>query len=183
MAGKTLSNGTLSLRFMQNAQRAKQEQAVELQQAKVKDEAEWEVSEEIREAWGISSVPGQPTMYDVHPFYLQALSMTITRHSVTYESSYIPFLFPSLHQSGQSSDNESVPVASTSAVRINGRRSFKKGEEIIKEVSRHIPRHTSDLFTFLRMYYRLRKKPRMNKHLIQRLLRRKFSSRKGKIQR
>ena len=52
---KTLSNGTLGLRFMQNAQRTKQEAQVKLEQAKIKDEAEWEVSQEIKDAWGISS--------------------------------------------------------------------------------------------------------------------------------
>jgi hypothetical protein len=55
MAGKTLSNGTLNLRFMQNAARAKQLATAELEQAKVKDEAEWEVSKEVREAWGLTS--------------------------------------------------------------------------------------------------------------------------------
>lgn len=53
--GKSLSNGTLSLRFMQNALRSKQQAAVELERAKVKDDAEWEVSKEIREAWGLQS--------------------------------------------------------------------------------------------------------------------------------
>jgi hypothetical protein len=52
---KTLSNGTLSLRFMQNAQRAKQQAQVELEKAKVKDEAEWEVSQEMKDAWGVGS--------------------------------------------------------------------------------------------------------------------------------
>ena len=52
---KVLSNGTLSLRFMQNAQRAKQQAQVEAEQAKVKDEAEWEVSKEVRDAWGLTS--------------------------------------------------------------------------------------------------------------------------------
>ena len=53
MSGKTLSNGTLSLRFMQNAQRAKLQAQVEAEQAKIKDDAEWSVSQDIREAWGI----------------------------------------------------------------------------------------------------------------------------------
>ena len=53
--GKSLSNGTLSLRFMQNALRSKQQAAVELERAKVKDDAEWEVSKEIREVWGLQS--------------------------------------------------------------------------------------------------------------------------------
>lgn len=48
---------------MQNAQRAKQEQTVELQRAKVKDEAEWEVSRELKEAWGLSTDSGLPSMY------------------------------------------------------------------------------------------------------------------------
>jgi hypothetical protein len=52
---KSLSNGVMGLRFMQNAQRAKQQAQVELEQAKVKDEAEWEVPQEIKDAWGIAS--------------------------------------------------------------------------------------------------------------------------------
>ena len=55
MAGKTLSNGTLSLRFMQNAQRAKLQAQVEAEQAKVKDDAEWSVSQEVRDAWGLGA--------------------------------------------------------------------------------------------------------------------------------
>ena len=55
MTSKTLSNGTLSLRFMQNAHRAKLQAQVELEQAKIKDDAEWSVSQEIRDAWGIGA--------------------------------------------------------------------------------------------------------------------------------
>lgn len=51
---KTLSNGVLSLRFMQNAQRAKQLKEVELQRAEVVDEGKWEVSQAVREAWGLT---------------------------------------------------------------------------------------------------------------------------------
>jgi hypothetical protein len=40
---------------MQNAHRAKQLAEVEAEQAQVKDEAEWEVAKEVREAWGIGS--------------------------------------------------------------------------------------------------------------------------------
>ena len=50
---KGISKGTLGLRFMQNALRAKQEAEVELERAKIKDEAEWEVSQEVKDAWGI----------------------------------------------------------------------------------------------------------------------------------
>ena len=42
---------------MQNAHRAKQQAQVEAEQAKVKDEAEWEVSQELKDAWGL----GVPT--------------------------------------------------------------------------------------------------------------------------
>ena len=52
---KSLSNSTLSLRFMQNAQRARQQAAADAERAKVKDEAEWEVSREIRESWGLAA--------------------------------------------------------------------------------------------------------------------------------
>lgn len=52
MSGKTLSTSTLSLKFMQNAHRAKNLKEVELEKAPVKDDGEWEVSKEVREAWG-----------------------------------------------------------------------------------------------------------------------------------
>jgi hypothetical protein len=55
MSGKTLSTSTLSLRFMQNAQRAKSMQEVELEKAAVHDDAQWDVGEEVREAWGLRS--------------------------------------------------------------------------------------------------------------------------------
>ncbi|KAF7977200.1 hypothetical protein HWV62_4453 [Athelia sp. TMB] len=76
-ANKGLSTGTLSLKFMQNAHRAKQLAQVELEQAEVKDEAEWQVSKEVREAWGVASGSGS-----------QAKAT-----DVVYEASYIPFLF------------------------------------------------------------------------------------------
>jgi hypothetical protein len=51
MSAKTLSNGTLSLRFMQNAQRAKQQSQVQLEEANINDDAEWHVSQEVRDSW------------------------------------------------------------------------------------------------------------------------------------
>ena len=51
---KTLSNGTLSLRFMQNALRAKNNAVTEAQKAQVKGEDEWHVPSSVREAWGIA---------------------------------------------------------------------------------------------------------------------------------
>lgn len=79
MPPKSLSTTTLALRFMKNgAHRHAEQQNVELQQAHVKDDAEWEVSEEVKRAWEV-----------VH-------GGDKDRTHVTYEHSYLPFLFPSL---------------------------------------------------------------------------------------
>ena len=61
MSGKTLSTSTLSLRFMQNAQRAKLMKEVEPEKAQVHDDAQWDVGQEVREAWGL--VSGQNASY------------------------------------------------------------------------------------------------------------------------
>ncbi|KAF7795110.1 hypothetical protein EIP86_006255 [Pleurotus ostreatoroseus] len=110
---KTISKNTLSLRFMQNAQRAKQQAEVELEQKKIKDDAEWEVSQEVKDAWGLGS------------------SSATQSSSVTHESSYLPFIFESEEEpskgtklrgrrsfnakgqevSAESPADESVPVA------------------------------------------------------------------------
>jgi hypothetical protein len=63
MSGKALSNGTLSLRFMQNAARAKQLATAELEQAKVRDEAEWEVPANLKAAWGLGGDPQPRRVY------------------------------------------------------------------------------------------------------------------------
>jgi hypothetical protein len=52
MAAKTLSTSTLSLKFMQNAHRARNLKEVQLERAEVKDDGEWEVAQEVRDAWG-----------------------------------------------------------------------------------------------------------------------------------
>jgi len=85
MSGKTLSNGTLSLRFMQNAQRTKQQTQVQLEEAKIIDDAEWQVSQEVRDSW--ASAPSSS-------------SDGIHRSSVTQEPSYLPFVFGTEHTSG-----------------------------------------------------------------------------------
>lgn len=57
MPPKTLSNGTLALKFMQKAALKSQSgnaPVVELHQAKVVDEAEWDVGKEVRQAWGLA---------------------------------------------------------------------------------------------------------------------------------
>ncbi|KAF8999879.1 hypothetical protein BDQ17DRAFT_1282530 [Cyathus striatus] len=113
MSKKVLSTGTLNLRFMQNANRLKQLEEVELDRAKLEDDGQWEVPKELKEAWGISSTVG-------------------STETVTYESSYLPFLFPSTPEqpSGMvepSSSNASLP---------KGRRAFdKKGREIVDQAN------------------------------------------------
>lgn len=41
---------------MQNAQRAKLQAQVEAEQANIKDDAEWSVAQDVREAWGIGEL-------------------------------------------------------------------------------------------------------------------------------
>ncbi|KAI0697796.1 hypothetical protein BC835DRAFT_737392 [Cytidiella melzeri] len=133
---KGLSNGTLSLRFMQNAHRAKQQAQVELEQAKVKDEAEWEVSQEIKDAWGIT---GSSTSSDSES---RSLSGTTT---TTYEASYIPFIMSCVV--GEEEDG-------VGAVRPKGRRTFDgSGREVKNELVSLCYKDTC--FFFLRLVFRL----------------------------
>ncbi|OSD00046.1 hypothetical protein PYCCODRAFT_1453506 [Trametes coccinea BRFM310] len=113
MAGKTLSNGTMSLRFMQNAQRAKLQAQVELEQAKIKDDAEWSVSQEVRDAWGIGQSGQSPG----------------SSNDVVHEASYVPFIFQSDVAEPSSSGSQEGDRP-----RVRGRRTFNaKGEEVIPE--------------------------------------------------
>ncbi|EGN94648.1 hypothetical protein SERLA73DRAFT_187686 [Serpula lacrymans var. lacrymans S7.3] len=115
MAEKTLSSGTLSLRFMQNARRTQHATVVEAEKAQVKDDAEWEVAREVREAWGQTSSSDDK-------------SQPVT---VTYETSYLPFLFPSLPENTGGTRPSSHDISATIP---KGRRAFnKRGEEIIQE--------------------------------------------------
>ncbi|EKM52388.1 uncharacterized protein PHACADRAFT_211640 [Phanerochaete carnosa HHB-10118-sp] len=100
---KTLSNGLMNLRFMQNTQRAKEHAQDALEQAKIKDEADWEVSQEIKDAWGI----GTP--------------LNASTSSVIHEPSYLPFLFT--YSTAGTSEGET-------RAKPKGRRSFNvKGKE------------------------------------------------------
>ncbi|KAG1775632.1 hypothetical protein EV702DRAFT_1234510, partial [Suillus placidus] len=116
---KTLSTGTLNLRFMQNARRAQQLSGVdvELEKAHVKDEAEWEVAPEIRKAWGLADGASRG-------------------NDDLYERSYMPFLFPSVSDTpvGPGEENgASSSSTSLSGVKPQGRRKFNKnGEESSK---------------------------------------------------
>ncbi|KAF5329384.1 hypothetical protein D9619_008951 [Psilocybe cf. subviscida] len=109
MTSKTLSTSTLSLKFMQNAHRAKQLKEIELDRAEVVDDGKWEVSQAIRESWGIPS-GNQTNSQDIH------------------EASYLPFLFSdSRPGTSVSKDDNSDAVVK----KPSGRRIFnKRGEEV-----------------------------------------------------
>ncbi|KAF8900115.1 hypothetical protein CPB84DRAFT_1747567 [Gymnopilus junonius] len=110
MTSKGLSNSTLSLRFMQNAQRAKQLKEVELDRAEVQDDGKWEVSQAVRDSWGISR-DTQSESSDVH------------------EASYLPFIFSTRDEDTSESDN--VDIRKTT-----GRRIFnKQGQEVTMETN------------------------------------------------
>ncbi|RDB17597.1 hypothetical protein Hypma_001044 [Hypsizygus marmoreus] len=118
MSGKTISKGTLGLRFMQNAQRAKQLKEVEEDRAQVKDDGQWEVDTAVRDAWGTVS------------------SSSSSSQTISYESSYLPFLFPSV----------SEPTAEPSLTKPKGRRVFNKHgqEEVPQEKVDPEPTMTSE---------------------------------------
>lgn len=131
---KTLSNGTLSLRFMQNARRAKQQAQVEAEQAKIKDEAEWEVSQVVKEAWGIGSSSQIRYVPSLNWFFVNIslfLTSLLRTSAITHEASYLPFLFsPTADDQGDSS----TQAASTSVPKLKGRRTFNaRGQEVISE--------------------------------------------------
>ncbi|KAI0369315.1 hypothetical protein BV20DRAFT_997194 [Pilatotrama ljubarskyi] len=121
MTEKTLSKGTLSLRFMQNAQRAKLQAQVELEQAKIKDDAEWSVSQEVRDAWGIG--------HSASASWITFASVGGS-NDVVHEASYVPFIFQSdAGEASSSSYQEERP-------KLRGRRTFNaRGEEVVQEVS------------------------------------------------
>ncbi|KAH9911481.1 uncharacterized protein BXZ73DRAFT_91871 [Epithele typhae] len=111
MAGKTLSNGTLSLRFMQNAQRAKLQSQVTAEQAKIKDDAEWSVSQELKDAWGIGQSSG-------------------STDDTVHEDSYVPFMSQAETSSGPSSSEPPSKAV------LKGRRTFTPRGEVIAEESK-----------------------------------------------
>ncbi|KAG6890134.1 hypothetical protein C0995_011427 [Termitomyces sp. Mi166 len=106
---KTISRGTLGLRFMQNALRAKQLKEVEYEKAEVKDDGEWEVDQRVRDAWG--SAPSSSSS-----------------QTISYETSYLPFIF---------SSEASGSLSETDIQKPKGRRMFNKDgvEETTQEVT------------------------------------------------
>ncbi|KAH7333557.1 hypothetical protein B0J17DRAFT_709200 [Rhizoctonia solani] len=115
-AGTTsLSNGTLSLRFMQRGGAQRTAAAT----AKVVDEAEWDIGPVARAAWGMTpavSSDSDPKVSSIH---------------VTRDDSYIPFVFgrgtpDSADRPHPGDEPETEPAR---------RRMFRKGSEVTHEVS------------------------------------------------
>ncbi|KAF9646146.1 hypothetical protein BDM02DRAFT_3100359 [Thelephora ganbajun] len=73
---KTLSNGTLGLRFMQNAQRARDNSELKPDKATLVDDAEWHIPQNARDAWTSAGTAAANSKWN-------AVS----------EPSYLPFLF------------------------------------------------------------------------------------------
>ncbi|KAJ7055204.1 hypothetical protein C8F01DRAFT_1258834 [Mycena amicta] len=112
---KTLSTSTMGLRFMQNAALRRGTQPEELDKAAVKDDVdgEWEIPrlKEIREAWSASASASSGS------------GPGASAGDVSYEASYIPFLFAG-GRKGEGDGEERL---------VKGRRTFKKGREVDNE--------------------------------------------------
>ncbi|KAG9019872.1 hypothetical protein FRB90_000002 [Tulasnella sp. 427] len=100
MPPKTLSNGTMALKFMQKAAlKAQNGEAavVQLHQAKVVDEAEWDVGKEVRQAWGLTSGDEKSA----------GPSGSNSSASIVYEASYLPFMYGQVDDDLADDDEES----------------------------------------------------------------------------
>jgi len=128
--GGAISKNTLSLRFMQNAARVLQEQEVEATKAKIRTEEEWELPKAL---WGGIEDSQEEPMY-VFILCIGCKVLTFSLGSVTYEQSYLPFLFPGFGSSrGQSSaETEGVVREDGLTGRYKGRR--KVAMEIAEEM-------------------------------------------------
>ncbi|KAG8819577.1 hypothetical protein FRC17_010391 [Serendipita sp. 399] len=104
----TLSNGLMSLKFMQRAAASTGEQPQEAERAKVTDDSEWYIARPVGEEIVVKQVDS----------------------NVTREASYIPFLYSS--RASSSDEDNSVNASSKqspSTFSFRGRRTFKDGEE------------------------------------------------------
>ncbi|CAE7113981.1 unnamed protein product [Rhizoctonia solani] len=109
----SLSNGTLSLRFMQRGAAQKVTAAT----AKVIDEAEWDIGPTARAAWGVTSTVNldSATKVPIH---------------VTRDESYLPFVF------GRTPDpTDQRPLDEDLETKPGRRRIFREGTEVNHEVS------------------------------------------------
>lgn len=113
MAQKTLSPGTLNLRFMRDARRPQHTPLPPVHNP-VHDDAEW-----------VLPHPAYPSEKPCVP--------PARLPSVTYDTSYLPFLFPSLHDTPAADGPSSLSPQDT--LRPRGRRVFNsRGHEITLQV-------------------------------------------------
>ncbi|KAF8604348.1 hypothetical protein BDV93DRAFT_606043 [Ceratobasidium sp. AG-I] len=115
-ATTSLSNGTLSLRFMQRGST----QRVTTVSAKVTDEAEWDIGPEARAAWGVTSGLGSGSTS-------QSSSIHVTR-----DDSYIPFMFDR-DTSGSTSRQDLKTESDVDQPEPGRRRIFRQGTEVTFE--------------------------------------------------
>ncbi|CAE6495828.1 unnamed protein product, partial [Rhizoctonia solani] len=109
----SLSNGTLSLRFMQRGAA----QRITATSAKVVDEAEWDIGPAARAAWGVSHAANPDPATEVPPIH------------VTRDDSYLPFVF----DGGAPDTTDQPPSKNELDAEPARRRIFRKGTEVKHE--------------------------------------------------
>ncbi|KAF8590848.1 hypothetical protein K439DRAFT_1611763 [Ramaria rubella] len=121
-----ISSNTLNLRFMQNAARANEEREAEAARAKIRTEEEWELAPHLRERWAVESrTDGQRRVSGncVYSIFIMKLD------SVSYEQSYLPFLYPASSNDASASATaaqEDGEVNEKPVIRPKGRMTFGK---------------------------------------------------------
>ncbi|KAG8718675.1 hypothetical protein FRC08_004677 [Ceratobasidium sp. 394] len=141
----SLSNGTLSLRFMQRGAT----QRVSTTAAKVSDEAEWDIGPAARAALGVSRGldpnAARSTLYV--QLELQAApcpSMFLRfRIHVTRDDSYISFMFDR-DTSGSNSQQVAKSELVSDLTEPGRRRIFRQGTEVTYEASSKVEQQASD---------------------------------------
>ncbi|CAE6398974.1 unnamed protein product [Rhizoctonia solani] len=109
----SLSNGTLSLRFMQRGGA----QRVIATTAKVVDEAEWDIGPAARAAWGVTSNANPNSTAGVSSIH------------VTRDDSYLPFVF----ERGTPDTTDQQPSRVELEAELGRRRIFREGTEVKQE--------------------------------------------------
>ncbi|KAG9126700.1 hypothetical protein FRC07_002324 [Ceratobasidium sp. 392] len=123
----SLSNGTLSLRFMQRGVT----QRVSTTAAKVSDEAEWDIGPAARAALGVSS-GADPDIARRSPLI-----------HVTRDDSYISFMFD--HDTlGYTSQQDAKPEFVSELMEPGRRRIFRQGTEVTHEPSSKVEQQASE---------------------------------------
>ncbi|KAG8767983.1 hypothetical protein FRC12_005900, partial [Ceratobasidium sp. 428] len=115
----SLSNGTLSLRFMQRGAT----QRVSTTAAKVSDEAEWDIGPAARAALGVPSGVDLGTTRRSPPIH------------ITRDDSYISFMFDRDTLGSTSSEQHAKPEFVSGLMEPGRRRIFRQGTEVTHEAS------------------------------------------------